>query len=153
LIADNAEFTTDVNIGRAVTEGVESFVSYQPIQVLTFRADYTYTQATDEVLHQELVRRPKHKGSLNSDWRATSRLSLSATVLSVGSWIDGNRDFSNPRLTAPGYTTVNLAASYDLTSHVSLTGRINNLFDRHYENPAGFLQPSLGAFAGIKARF
>jgi vitamin B12 transporter len=153
LIADNAEFTTDVNIGRAVTEGVEGFVSYQPIQELTFRADYTYTQATDEILHQELVRRPKHKGSLNSDWRATSRLSLSATVLSVGSWIDGNRDFSVPRLTAPGYTTVNLAASYDLTSHLSLTGRINNLFDRHYENPVGFLQPSLGAFAGIKARF
>jgi vitamin B12 transporter len=153
LIADNAEFTTDVNIGRAVTEGVESFVSYHPIQELTFRADYTYTQATDEILHQELVRRPKHRGSLNSDWRATSRLSLSATVLSVGSWIDGNRDFSVPRLTAPGYTTVNIAASYDLTNHLSLTGRINNLFDRHYENPVGFLQPSLGAFAGIKARF
>jgi vitamin B12 transporter len=153
LIADNLEFTTDVNVGRAVTEGAESFVSYQPTQDLTVRLDYTYTQATDEILHQELLRRPKHKGSLNMAWRATSRLSLNATLLSVGSWIDGNRDFSDPRLRAPGYTTMDLAGSYDLTANWSITGRINNLFDRHYENPLGFLQPSLGAFAGIRAKF
>ena len=28
--------------------------------------------------------------------------------------------------------------------------RIDNLFDRHYRNPVGFLQPALGAYAGIK---
>jgi vitamin B12 transporter len=153
LIADNAEFTSDVNVGRAVTEGAESFVSYQPMQELTVRLDYTYTQATDEILHQELLRRPKHKGTLNAAWRATARLSLNATVLAVSSWIDGNRDFSIERLTAPGYTIVDLAASYELTRNWSLTGRINNLFNRHYEDPVGFLQPSVGAFAGIRAKF
>jgi len=29
---------------------------------------------------------------------------------------------------------------------------VDNLFDRHYQNPVGFLQPSLGAFAGIEAK-
>jgi vitamin B12 transporter len=153
LITENADFTSFANVGRTVTSGVESFVSYQPIEELSIRLDYTYTQATDVILHEELVRRPKHKAGLNTAWRATDRLSLNATVLSVGPWIDGNRDFSIQRLTAPGYTTVNLAASYDLTSHLTAYGRVNNLFDRHYENPIGFLQPSLGAFAGIKARF
>jgi vitamin B12 transporter len=153
LIDDNADFTSLANIGRAVTDGVESFVSYRPIQALTLGLDYTYTRATDEVLHEELLRRPKHKASLNSEWHATSRLSLNVSVLSVSSWIDGNRDFSIPRLTAPGYTIVNLAAGYDLTPRLSLTGRIDNLFNRHYENPVGFLQPNVGAFAGIKAKF
>ena len=153
LIDDNADFTTYVNVGRAVTEGAESFVSYQPLKELTFRLDYTYTQAMDDILHQELLRRPKHKGDLATTWKATERLSLSATVLSVGSWIDGNRDFSIPRLTAAGYTTVDLAAGYDLTTHLNVYGRVTNLFDRHYENPIGFLQPSIGAFAGIKTRF
>jgi vitamin B12 transporter len=115
--------------------------------------DYTYTQATDEISHQELLRRPKHKGTLNADWQATGRLSLNATVLAVGSWIDGNRDFSIPRLTAPGYTTVDLAGSYALNSHVDVYARVANLFNRHYENPTGFLQPSVGAYAGIRARF
>ena len=153
LIADNADFSSLVNVGRAVTDGVESFVSYQPMQALTFNLDYTFTEANDDILHQELLRRPKHKASLNTEWHATQRLSLNATLLSVGSWVDGNRDFSIQRLNAPGYTTVDLAASYDLTEHLTVYGRLNNLFDRHYENPVGFLQPSLGAFAGIKTRF
>jgi len=153
LIEDNADFTSLTNVGRAVTEGVESFVSYHPLESLTLRMDYTYLQATDEILHEELLRRPKHKGSLNVAWQATSRLSLNATLLSVSSWIDGNRDFSIPRLTAPGYTTVDCAASYDLSSHWAIFGRITNLFNRHYQNPDGFMQPTVGAFAGVKAKF
>ena len=49
-----------------------------------------------------------------------------------------------------GYTTVNLAASFAINARLSVFGRIDNLLDRHYENPVGFLQPSLGAYAGIK---
>jgi vitamin B12 transporter len=153
LIDDNADFTSLTNVGRAVTDGVESFVSYQPLNSLILRMDYTYLQATDEILHEELLRRPKHKGDLNAAWQASSRLRLNATLLSVSSWIDGNRDFSIPRLTAPGYTTVDCAASYDLTSHWAVFGRITNLFNRHYQNPDGFMQPTVGAFAGVKAKF
>ncbi len=153
LIAENAQFTMNINVGRAVTEGVESFLSYQAAPTLSFRLDYTYTQATDEIANDELLRRPKHKGTLNAAWQATHRLAFNATVLSVGSWIDGNRDFSIPRLTAPGYTTVDLVGSFDLTNQINVYARIANLLNRHYENPTGFLQPSLGAFAGIKAKF
>jgi vitamin B12 transporter len=151
LIDTNA--TTYINVGRAVTDGVESFASYQPIRSLTFRLDYTYTQATDEITQLELLRRPKNKESLTTAWQATDRFSLNATMLSVSSWVDTNRDGSIPRLTAPGYTTVDLAGSYDLTSHWALTGRVTNLFNRHYQNPDAFDQPTIGAFAGIKAKF
>ena len=153
LIEDNADFTSYANVGRAVTEGVESFAWYEPRQDLAFKFEYTYTQATDDILHQELLRRPKHKFSLYTAWHATSRLSFNGTVLRLSSWMDGNRDFSVPRLTAPGYTTADLAANYSLASHLTLYARINNLFDRRYQNPTGFLQPSLGAFAGIRVRF
>jgi len=140
------------NIGRARTNGVESFAAYSPIEAVTLRADYTYTQATDDGTDQELLRRPKHKASLNAGWQATHALSLNATVLTLSSWIDGNRDFSVPRLSAPGYTVVNLAASFDVNKHLSVFGRVDNLFDRHYQNPVGFLQPTVGAFAGIRAQ-
>jgi len=153
LIADSADFTTDINVGRATTQGVESFVAYQPIKALTFRLDYTYTQATDEIAHEELLRRPKHKGSLNAAWQASRRLSLNATLLSVGSWVDGNRDFSIQRLNAPPYTTLDVAAAFELSTRLSVYARVTNLLDRHYEDPVGFLQPSIGAFAGIKTRF
>ena len=153
LIADSADFTTDINVGRAATQGVESFAVYRPLQILTLRLEYTFTQATDEISHQELLRRPKHKGSLNADWRPTARLLLNASLLSVGSWIDGNRDFSIQRLNAPAYTTVDLAAGYDVSSRLNVYARISNLLDRRYQNPVGFLAPNVGAFAGIKTRF
>lgn len=150
LITTAASGFTYGNVGRATTEGVESYVAFKPLKTLTFRADYTYTQATDDTLHQELLRRPKHKVSVDATWQALSRLSIDANLLSVSSWVDGNRDFSIPRLDAHGYTTVNIAGSYDLTDRFSVFARVDNLFDRHYENPVGFLQPSIGAFAGIK---
>jgi vitamin B12 transporter len=152
LITTDVTGTTWANVGRATTDGVESFVAYRPVRQLTLRLDYTYTEATDDVLHQELLRRPKHKGNLIASWHASDALLLNIGVLAVSSWVDGNRDFSIPRLDAPGYTTVNLAASYDLTRHLALFGRVDNLFDRRYQTPVGFLQPRIGVFAGIRAQ-
>lgn len=152
ITTDPVTFSTYANVGRASTDGIESFIAYQPLKALTLRLDYTYTQATDDVAHEELLRRPMHRGSFNASWQPTNAWRVDVTVLAVGGWIDGSRDFSVPRLDAPGYTTVNLAVTYDLTRHLALFGRIDNLLDRHYENPVGFLQPSLGAFAGIKVK-
>jgi vitamin B12 transporter len=73
-------------------------------------------------------------------------------VLAVGSYVDGNRDFSVPRLLAPGYTLANFAASFAINPRLTIYGRVDNLLDRHYENPVGFLQPSIGVFAGLRAR-
>jgi vitamin B12 transporter len=153
LIATSPDGTTSANIGRAKSDGVESFVAYQPVNSLTMRLDYTFTQATDEIAHLTLLRRPKNKESLVTTWQTTDRLLLTATVLSVSSWVDGNRDFSIQRLNASPYTTVDLAGSFDLTKNWALTARVNNLLNRHYQNPFGFDQPTIGAFAGIKAKF
>ncbi len=84
--------------------------------------------------------------------RASDALLLNVSVLTVSSWVDGNRDFSIPRLDAPGYTTVNLAASFEVSRQWAVFGRIDNLLDRHYENPVGFLQPGIGVFAGIRTQ-
>jgi vitamin B12 transporter len=153
LIADNADFTSYANVGRAVTDGVESFASYQPMQALTLRADYTFTQAYDDILHEVLLRRPKHKASVTAEWRATAKLSIAPSMLYVGAWIDGNRDFSIPRLTAGAYTVADVAANYDLTDRLSIFARVDNMFGRHYEAPVGFLQPARGVYAGAKAKF
>ncbi len=56
LITDDEDFTSYANVGRAHAEGAESFVAYQPLRSLTFRLDYTYTQADDDILHEELLR-------------------------------------------------------------------------------------------------
>jgi vitamin B12 transporter len=152
LIDDNATYTSWANVGKAETDGVEAFIAYQPIQTVNLRADYTYTEANDEVAHLELLRRPKHKVSVDARWQATSAVSLDANVLYVSSWIDGNREFTIPRLIAPGYTTTNVSVNYDINDTFTVYGRIANLFDEHYQDPDGFLRPGRGFYAGLKAK-
>lgn len=142
--------TTWANVGRATTDGIESFIAYQPLAAITLRIDYTLTEAEDEVLQQPLLRRPKHRGTFIANWQATHAWQLSIDLLSVSGWVDVSRDGFTSGIAAPGYTTVNVATRYDLNEHLALFGRINNLLDRHYENPVGFLQPSIGAYAGIR---
>ncbi len=114
------------------------------------RVDYTYTDAIDDTSGLELLRRPKHKASLNVIWLSTDRLTISATALFVGSHVDGNRSFSIQRLDTDPYFVVNLAADYDLGKGVTLFARIDNLFDERYENPTGFQRPGFGVFGGVR---
>jgi vitamin B12 transporter len=152
LITDNATYTSYANVGRATTYGVEAFISYSPIDPVKLRLDYTYTHATDDIAHQDLLRRPKNKLNLDARWQATRALSFDANLLYLSSWADGNRDFSVTYLDAPGYTVVNIAASYDVTEQFTVYGRITNLFGQTYQDPDGFLRPGRGSFAGIKAK-
>jgi len=150
---DPVTFSSDVNIGRARTEGIEAYLAWQPRDTLKLRTDYTYTEAEDADLNQRLVRRPKNKFSADAQWQALEALSLDLSLIYVGSWIDGSRDFSVSRLHAHPYWTADLATSYALTDTLALTARINNLFDKRYENPVGFQGPGIGLYGGIKASF
>jgi vitamin B12 transporter len=140
----------NINVGRARSQGVESFLAWKVLETLTLRGDYTYTDTIDGGTKLALLRRPRHKASLNADWQATDDLSLDATLLYVGPQIDGNRDFSIPRLKMPDVTTLDLAASYRLTESWSVFGRLENAFDTTYQSPDGFLRPGIGATAGLK---
>jgi vitamin B12 transporter len=148
---DPITFTsTNINIGQATTSGTESFASFALTEWFRVRADYTHTNAIDSVTGLELLRRPKDKTSVTAAWNPLEPWLVSATVLSVSSWVDSDRFGFTPRLTAPGYTIVNLATSYKVNENASIFGRIDNLFDLHYQDPTGFERPGFGVFAGVR---
>ena len=68
----------------------------------------------------------------------------------IGSFVDGSRDFSIQRLKNPGFTTMNFAVDYKVSENVTVFGRVDNLFDRRYENPTGFLGRGLAVYGGIR---
>lgn len=151
LINFNSTFTSNENIGSATTQGYESFVSLAITERLKLRADYTRTSAINNITGATLLRRPKDKASVTATWNPTDPLTLSATVLYVGSWLDIDRFGTAPApFAADQYTLVNLAADYDINRNVSVFGRIDNLFDHRYQNPIGFERPGFGVFAGIR---
>jgi vitamin B12 transporter len=144
---------TRTNVGRAKTYGCEAFSSLTITPELNFRLDYTFTIARNEITGLELLHRPRNKLSMQAAWKPIDKLSLSTTLVFVGTFIDGNRDFSIQRLTAPGYTVVNLAAKYEVSDSFLAFGRIDNLFNPRYQNPTGFLAPGFGIFGGLKVTF
>lgn len=149
LITANAAGTTNVNINKAKTSGVESFVAVTVTERLTLRADYTYTDAFDETTDQQLLRRPRNKGSVSAVWTPVDPLTLSATLVSVGRWKDVDR-VTFARMDQGGYTTMNFAANYRVNENATVFGRIDNLFDARYENPNGYEQPGFGIFGGVR---
>ncbi len=153
LILPNETFTTLVNIGKATSQGVEAFVSYSLTDRFEVRADYTYTDSTDDTTGLELLRRPKNRASLSANWRPLPRLSLSTTMVYVGSQVDGNRSFSITRLKTDPYFVANLAAEYETGQYVTVFARATNLFDERYQDPTGFQRPGFGFFAGVRVNF
>jgi vitamin B12 transporter len=139
-----------VNVGKATTHGTESFVAVAVTDQLKLRADYTTIVTRDESTELGLRNRPGNKESLTAIWSPTEQFNVSTTVLHVGRAVEFNRDGTVPREDSSAYTLVNLAANYRIDKHVEIFGRINNLFNRHYEEPIGFDQTGFGAFAGIR---
>lgn len=139
------------NVAVATTWGYESFASWAVASNLNLRGDYTFTRAFDEMTGQELLRRPRHKASLQANWTPVRDVTLSGTVLYTGTWMDFDRYFQAPAAfqTNP-YTLVNLAGSYKLGETVTLFARVDNLLDVKYQDPTGFLRPGLGVFGGVR---
>jgi vitamin B12 transporter len=150
LINENATFTSYTNVGFATTEGTENFVSAKITERLVVRADYTFTRAVDDSTGVQLLRRPKEKWSTTATWQPIDPLTLSATVLHVSSFLDVSRDGLETNLYAPGYTIVNLTGDYKINDQLRIFGRVDNLFNLHYQNPTGFLEPGVGVFGGIR---
>jgi vitamin B12 transporter len=149
LIDYNTSYTSLVNIGKAKTYGVEAFASFEITGNLRTRFDYTHTIAKDEITGMDLLRRPRDKYSASAVWRPTDRLTITPTLLYLGTWLDIDRSTFVYR-DGGDVAVVNLAADYVLNEHVTLFGRVDNLFNKQYEDPLGWLQPGLAVYGGVK---
>ena len=94
--------------------------------------------------------RPRHKAGLDATWQASDALLLDLGLLYVGPRRDVGRESFAP-VKAGGYVTADVAATWTFSPDLALYGRVENLFDRRYQDPDGFLRPGIGAYAGIRA--
>jgi vitamin B12 transporter len=140
-----------ININQAETKGFEIFMSARPLKDLTIHGSYTYTDAKDKETGEQLLRRPKHKANLTFNLRLFKRVNANLFIIHVGKRLDL---FPYPTISeAEAYTLFNLAASYQVSKHIELFGRIDNLFDREYEAVLGYGTPGRSAYIGIKATY
>jgi vitamin B12 transporter len=153
------------NVQKARAEGVEVAARIRTGFGFTLAGTYTFLDTevlendiggTELIVGESLVRRPTHTGSLSID-HVWERLHSNLTATFIGDQKDLDfRSFPAPRVTLPGYTKVDLAASYLLLKdrlhlrELTAFGKIMNLFDEEYEQVFGFSAPRITFLLGLK---
>jgi vitamin B12 transporter len=137
------------NIARAKMTGVEAAIFMQPAEVVTLSANYTLTDAENEQTGAELARRPRRKAAGALTVSPIERLRLVLDLRYVGKRFD---DTAN-NVPLDDYTVVNLAGTYQLHPRVQLFTRIENLFNREYQEVAGYGTAGFSGYGGVKVTF
>ena len=146
-----------VNINEVRTNGVELFVSLPNFLGITFNGNYTYTNSKDNSTGSAdnglvLLRRPKHKASLNLNYNFNDALNFNLGFRFVGERED--KDFSAfpvERVKLESYSIFDIAVAYSINDLIKIYGRVENLFNADYEEilfygtmeRAGYLGASL----------
>jgi len=128
-----------VNIAKASSHGIEFTTSAANIHNFSLNANYTFTETKDgyelsEDFGKSLLRRPKHQASFIMNYVLNNRTNFNLQLQYVGKRED--KDFSvfpAQRVIMPDYTLVNFSVSYKFSDYLELTARIDNLFDKQYE--------------------
>lgn len=145
--------------GESRRQGVEVSATVDFFNGLTMTGAYTYTDASEQTVaggpRLAEVRRPRHTGSLNAAYVFhDNRARVFAEAVFNGKMADDAYiGFMPRRVTLAGYTVVNVGGSFKVNETVEVFGRIDNLFDRDYQEVYGYNTPGLTAFAGMKATF
>ena len=140
--------------GKTKTLGVESFLEWRALDPLFLACNYTYTSTAD-ALGAQLLRRPKNKVGMTASYKVNSNSTISTNMQYVGSRQDSGARNADGVLTGklPAYFLLNMTASTRLSSSLELYGRIDNVFDRYYEEAWGYATPGRSAYAGLKVTF
>jgi len=148
---------TSVNMpGTSKVDGVEVGLSVTPIDPLTVRASYTYTDGRDST-GAELIRRPRNVASLDINYRfLDDRANVNLGIDYNGAqkdWVYNAFYTQRTVIDLDAYTLVNLAASYDVTETAQIYGRVNNLLNEDYYEVWGYGTEGISAYAGVKLTF
>jgi vitamin B12 transporter len=147
-------FGTYDNVAKARAQGVELTVALHPVEPLKVQANYSWTDSENRTpgsstFGKNLARRPRQSVNTSIDYRWPFGLSTGATLTHVGSSFD---NAANTRK-LEGYVLADLRASYPVTKNIELYGRIENLFDEHYETIFRYGTPGRAAYAGVRLSY
>jgi vitamin B12 transporter len=155
------------NLTEAESNGVEGELTLRPSSEWSLSASYTVAEPRVTRVAEDyegdlrpgdaLIRRPTHSGSATLAWLPKTSASLSATAMYVGKRPDLDfTQFPSPTVPLPSYVRVDIAGGADVVmlargkSAVGVTARIENLFDKEYEDVLNFRTPGRTILVGAR---
>jgi len=136
------------NEGRTRSTGFETELSARITEALSLTGNYTNLTATDRDTGKPLQRRPHVEANGILDWRPSADWHAGGSVTFVGPRFDD----AAATIRLPGTVLFNIFGSFDLNDQTEVFGRVENLFDKHYEPVFGFGAPGRTVFAGVRLR-
>ena len=98
---------------------------------------------------QPLLRQPKHRATASLGYQ-TARWGIGADVLYQGRrWGLDWSQFPARRVELPSYVRVDLRARWTLWRQVALVGRVENVFNTHYEEVYGYTGQKRAVYTGL----
>jgi vitamin B12 transporter len=137
------------NITTAHTEGIEFSLNITPVSWFKILTNYSWLDAKDTTTNTYLPRMSKHKGSVTLAFFKKDKATLSLTGTYFGKHFDS--EYNKNHL--GGYFSLNLASRYQISSHLIISLRFQNLLDRQYEEIKGYSGYPFMAFLGAKIKW
>ncbi|WP_219410238.1 TonB-dependent vitamin B12 receptor BtuB [Proteus terrae] len=138
--ADSTQGWVNHNIGEALIKGVE-FTGEMDTWIFRHTFNLQYIDARNKETHQRLDRRARQQLKYQLDWQV-EKLDMGITYQYIGQRTDKDFGTSPAKPVSLGGVSIwDLTASYPITSHLSIRGRIANLFDKDYETAYGYRTP------------
>ena len=148
------------NIGLEFARGLELRMRAR-VQRVTAQANYTYLDGHIQKSMQTsfpfssgdpLLRRPRHSGDVAVTW-TEPRWSAYWSTRFVGRRADSDFfAFQVPLTRNPGYTASDAAFTYDFVHQLSAFVRLENIFDRDYQEVLGYQALGRSIVVGTKIR-
>ena len=149
LIAFDASTFAPGNIDEARIRGLEAIVNTQ-IKGWRLNGNLTFLDPENRSSGVNkgniLPRRAEQSFRLDANRIFFDKVMLGAMFLADGERFD---DLANTRK-LDSYTKFDLRAEYNLNKHWRMQGRIENLFDKHYETASFFNQPGRNFFVTLR---
>lgn len=161
---NSATFTSQyINLNKALAHGAEVELHTRPTQRISFDTSYSYTStqvlfsplAFDPLLvaGRPLLRRPRHSGNLLATYTG-KRWGGNFGGTFVGRRVDSDFGYTTPSVNhAAGYARWDVGGWFELNRHVTAYANVENLFNRKYEEVAGYPALKANFRAGMRFRF
>jgi len=147
-----------INVNKAKTNGVETYLTAQMFDKLKIKLNYTYTNAKDESEgldddERKLIRRPEHKVGSYLSYNFSPKANANVEVIYIGEQDDldfDNLTFTSSRTQLDPYILLNFSAHYQLLEFLRFNLRLENILDSDYEEVCGYATPGFSIYGGIK---
>ncbi|MBI5406098.1 MAG: TonB-dependent receptor [Nitrospirae bacterium] len=141
------------NIAKADSSGIEADAVWVLSPGVQIRGNYTYNDTEDRNTHSYLLRRPLNKYDLALRLGSSVRGHIDMKFLHTGKRFDFDSDFDGKPDSLAAYSRVDLLTAYRISKMTEIFGRIENLFDKGYEEVKGYSTAGVSSYGGLRMTF